>query len=255
MLQREKLDALFQLLKEMTLCSRGNGVSGFSRWMRRIGTWLIIAFVVTMALLVIVALGYRSRPNPPGPNLPDAINCIYLVGILWAMLYMLTIVADVVATLWRSYRKHPHAILDRLHDDLLEDAKFLARLQSFDKPTLEYGRIQYRHNYAIADGRVTLLAGDLRKIGLFPALVAAAAAAAALLKSGMGASLLWAPLILACCFYLVSLVVTGRRERVAQVIALVEHGIAHAGELPTAPLAVGTRPPPAADVSALPTAR
>lgn len=152
MLQPEKLDALFQLLKEMTLCSRGNDVSGFSRWMRRIGTWLIIAFVATMALFVIVALGYRSRSNPPGPNLPGPINGIYLVGILWAMLYALTIVADVVATLWRSYRKHPHAILDRLHDDLLEDAKVLARLQSFGKPTLEYGLIQYHHNCAIANG-------------------------------------------------------------------------------------------------------
>jgi hypothetical protein len=36
MLQQKKRDALFQLLKAMPLCSKDD-VSGFSRWMQRIG--------------------------------------------------------------------------------------------------------------------------------------------------------------------------------------------------------------------------
>lgn len=240
MLQCEKLDALFQLLKEMTLCSRGNDVSGFSRWIQQIGKWLIIIFVSTMALFVIVALWYRSRSDQPVHRVPGLVNDIYLMGMLWAVLYVLTIIADVVVTVCRSYRQRFQGILVRLQGDLLGDTDFLARLQSFDKPTLEYGLIQYRHNYGIADGRIAMVAGDLRKIGLFPALATAAMAAATLLKDNVEASLLWAPLILTCCFYLVSIVTIGRRERVGQVVALVEYSISHAEDSPRSPLAAAT---------------
>lgn len=39
--------------------------------------------------------------------------------------------------------------------------------------------------------------------------------------------MLWAPLILACCFYLIAFYATGRRERPDQVIALLELVIRH----------------------------
>ncbi|CEE23324.1 hypothetical protein XACJM35_2420001 [Xanthomonas citri pv. citri] len=42
--------------------------------------------------------------------------------------------------------------------------------------------------------------------------------------------MLWTPLILACCFYLIAFYATGRRERPDQVIALLELVIRHAKE-------------------------
>jgi hypothetical protein len=105
---------------------------------------------------------------------------------------------------------------------------------------MEYGLIQYRHHCGISDGRVAMLAGDIRKIGLFPALTAAAMSAAALLKEGGSNPFLWAPLILACCFYLVGFVLTNQRERASQVVALLEYAVNHTDEPAKVRHVVGT---------------
>jgi hypothetical protein len=103
-----------------------------------------------------------------------------------AALYVITAVLNLASMVWRQRRERFAAILRPLEKDLSGDADFLVRLRDFDKPTLAYGLVQYRHHYGVADGRVALLAGDIRKIGLFPALMAVAVAAVALLKESGG---------------------------------------------------------------------
>lgn len=225
MLQREKLDALFRLLKDMTLSSRKSVVPTFSRWMQSIGRWLMIGFATTMFIMAIVAICYRLAWGKTTQGTPEPVNVIFLVGMGFALLYMLAMIVDLVYLLWQRRHDRFAAILAPLKEDLPEDADFLARLQAFDKPTRAYALVQYRHHYGISDGRVALLAGDVRKIGLFPALATAAISAAILLKDNTSNPFLWAPLIFASCFYLVGFVLIGGRERAAQVVALLEYSI------------------------------
>lgn len=255
MLQRKKLDALFQLLQEMTLCSRETAIPVLVRWMQWIGKWLMAGFITSMVLLVGAVFWYWSRLHRPAHHVPvpTLVTAIYLAGIAFAILYMLTAIVGLMSVIWHQRRERFPALLARVKQDLLGDTDFLARLQTFDKPTLEYGLIQYRHSYGIADGRIALFAGDIRKIGLFPALTTAAMAAATLLKDNINAPFLWTPLILACSFYLVGAVAIGQRERVGQVIALVEYCVGHANELPKTCLGAATQTPQTEDVSAVPT--
>ncbi len=255
MLQHEKIDALFQLLKEMTLYVRKNAVSTFSRWMERIEKVLMIVFATTLIALVIAAVWYRPESGKPVHGVPEPVNAIYLLGMFSAVLYLITATIDLAGLLWRSRREHFAAILRPLEKDLFGDASFVARLSVFDKPILEYGLVQYRHCCGISDGRVAMLAGDIRKIGLFPALMAAALSAAALLKEGGSNPFLWAPLILACCFYLVGFVVNGQRERASQVIALLEYAVSYADAPTDAPTAVGTEHDRAKNTSIVPDAK
>src|SRR5690348_404096 len=226
--QREKLDALFCLLREMTLCVRRAAADTFTRWMERIEKTLMIAFITTMTAFVIVVVWYRLASGESFHGVRGSINAIYLISTLWAALYLLTAIIYIASMLWRHRHERFAAILRPLEKDLAGDVDFLAQLRDFDKPTLTYGLVQYRHHYLASDGRVAMLAGDIRKIGLFPALMAVAVAAAALLKESGSNPFLWAPLVLACCFYLVSVIVVGQRERASQVIALLEYAIGHA---------------------------
>lgn len=226
--QREKLYALFLLLQEMTLCVRKEAADTFTRWMERIEKTLMIAFITTMTALVFVVVWYRLASDEPFHGVHEPINVIYLVGMLWAALYLLTAIIYIASMLWRYRDQRFATILKPLEKDLFGDVDFLAQLKDFDKPTLTYGLVQYRHRYVVSNGRVAMLAGDIRKIGLFPALMAVAVAAAALLRESGSNPFFWAPLVLACCFYLVSVIVVGQRERASQVIALLEYAISHA---------------------------
>ena len=100
------------------------------------------------------------------------------------------------------------------------------RLQSFNRATLEYAQLQYRHSWTSFDKRVSILAGDLRKIGLFPALAAIAMSAGTLLGENSNVYLC-VPLILAGSFYLIAFFALAQRERSDQVIALLEYAVSH----------------------------
>ncbi|MCD5973686.1 hypothetical protein [Pseudomonas quasicaspiana] len=83
------------------------------------------------------------------------------------------------------------------------------------------------HDYC--DSMFCSVVGDIRKIDIFPAFAAVAISVTILAKQD-SIFMLWAPLILACCFYLISFYATGRRERPDQLIALLELVIRHAKE-------------------------
>jgi hypothetical protein len=63
-------------------------------------------------------------------------------------------------------------MLSALKKDLHLDEKFITRLLRFDKETLAYGLLQYRYRWSFAEGRIVLISGELRKLGIFPALAA-----------------------------------------------------------------------------------
>ncbi|KCX01666.1 hypothetical protein DK27_04115 [Xanthomonas arboricola pv. pruni] len=220
----EEVAALYKLLEEMTLAEDKNFASLPSKWLKKIENWLMISFLITILVILFFAAWYRYGPDAPVVKMIGAIQVTNWVLLFISLLYFVTLSIGLYQ-LFRQHRRKSFAlILRRLERDLLDDAQFIGRLAEFDKITLEYGLLQYKHRWSTVDGRVSLLVGDIRKIGIFPAFAAAAISVTILAKQG-SSFMLWAPLILTCCFYLLAFYAIGRRERPDQVIALIELAI------------------------------
>ncbi|WP_199135370.1 hypothetical protein [Delftia sp. ASV31] len=224
MLKTESLDPLFSLLEEMTLVQREDGAFQPSARMRRLESATLYGYLGAMALLVIAAWVQRAWPSQ---SVATSIWPLYVVVLLCALAYLLTSAFNAGHVLWRHRKQRFPGLLARIKLDIQADANFLTQLHGYDKATLEYAQLQYRHRWNIFDGRVGLLTGDLRKLGLFPALTASAMAASTLLKNDSNIYL-WMPLILTACFYLVAFHAHGRRERPQQVVDLLDYAIDHA---------------------------
>ncbi|WP_253956544.1 hypothetical protein [Xanthomonas vasicola] len=225
--RNEELAALYELLEEMTLAEDKHFSSLSSEWLNKIEKWLMISFLITILVFLCFAAWYRYGPDAPVVQMIGAMQVSNWVLLLIALLYFGTLSIGFYQFFRQHRRKSSALILKRLESDLLDDAQFLGRLAEFDKITLEYGLLQYKHRWSTVDGRVSLLVGDIRKIGIFPAFAAAAISVTILAKQD-SSFMLWAPLILACCFYLIAFYATGRRERPDQVIALLELVTRHA---------------------------
>lgn len=115
---------------------------------------------------------------------------------------------------------------------LHRDAKFTIQLLTFDKATLAYGLLKYRHRWLSPEGHVALLVGDLRKLGLFPALVALIISVATLFKENTDTHLyIWGLTVIVTILYLMAFFALSR-ERPPQVIKLLEYAIQHTDKLP-----------------------
>lgn len=230
MLHDENINKLFLLLKEMTLqAKKTDSPFSPSQTAQHIERGLLIGFAATMLVLVAVVAWYQRPSHQPPHDLPEPVAAIYLIGVLLMVLYVATVIVNSVRIVWRYRHERFPAILGALEIDLKADAVFLAQLRAFDKPTLEYGLIQYRNHWGRPDKRLASLAGDIRRIGLLPALTAATMTAATLMKDG-STVLFWGPLIITCCFYLMGFIVVNQRERPEQVITLLEYAVTYAGE-------------------------
>jgi len=229
MIQNDKLDALCQLLKEMTFTSTPTSAYAPSRRMRRIENWTMGAFIVTSVIFVTIAAWHRYNDGPSTSvqSFSHLLYGLYFLTLILATAYLAIVTVGALRLWWRNRHDRFGAIFMALKNEAHSDAAFLAKLWSFDKATLEYGLLQYRHSWMSFDGRITMLAGNLRKLGLFPALAAASISANTLLKEGSN-FFLWAPLILASCFHLTAFYTMGNRERADQVVALLEYAISHA---------------------------
>lgn len=239
MLHDENLNKLFLLLKEMTLqAKKADSPFSPSRTVQRIESGLLIGFAATMLVLVAVVARYQLPSQPPPHGLPGSVAAIYLFGMLLATLYVAAVTVNGVRIVWRYRHERFPAILGALESDLKVDAAFLAQLWAFDKPTLEYSLVQYRNQWERLDKRLASLTGDIRRIGLFPALTAAAMTAAPLMKDGSSLPF-WGPLIIACCFYVLAFIAVNQRARPEQVITLLEYAVTYAGEPMEAPHPAG----------------
>lgn len=226
MLHNEKLDELFQLLKDMTVPPPKDTSPPPARLARRIENWLMIVLVAAILLLVIIVACRRFSSPPPLPGVTIAISTLSAAILLLAFFYPIIVIIDVAGTAWRQRYECFPVLFAALQKSLRTDAFFLTHLWSFDKPTLEYGLIQYRHHWSIPDRRVGSLVGDVRKIGLLPAL-ATAVVSAITLKKADSDLYLWIPLAVTCAFYLIGFIAVNQRERPDQVIGLLEYAIRH----------------------------
>lgn len=222
----QKLDALALLLNEMALAKTENVEGKPPRWLA-IWEWVSSgAFILATIAFVIMAVHYRRAYDPPLKEIPEALSYLYYAMLLSAFSYMVSVLWAAGRILWRQ-RRDNFAVSAALCQDMQRDAPYLLRLSEFDKPTLEYGLLQYRCRLSSVDGRLAMLVGDFRKVGLIPGFLAVSLASSTLLKAGSN-PFLWVPVILAGCFYLLAFYVIGKRERPDQVIGLLEQAIRYA---------------------------
>ncbi|WP_158684117.1 hypothetical protein [Stenotrophomonas sp. MYb57] len=239
MLESQTLTALFKLLEDMTrprtrisAFTPGKMAQRLERWSMR---GLLGAIAIFLGLIV------WERYGTPTAGFRSILLGVYVLHLSLAITYLATITIGLAPILWRHRKKPFAAMLAALERDLQEDADVLNKLWAFDKAALAYGLLQYRHRWSSFDGRISVAAGDLRKLGLFPALAAASISASTLLKEGSNI-FLWAPVMLTACFYLVAFVAYASRERPQQVIELLEYAIHHADQFASISSEIGTRP-------------
>lgn len=224
MLQSDRLDDLFHLLQQMTRSRRGRDISASPTLLERLERWFGAGFIVSIiAFVALLAIWYLSGKT----NVIQNISIYsYLAGVASASAYTITLLVGSIMQLSHERKKPFAAMFSILQRDLHGDEEFLRQLWRFDKATLVYGLTQYRHSWSSFDGRIALMTGDLRRVGLFPAWAAVTMSGVVLYK-GDASSVLWIPLILAACFYFISFICLAGRERSQQVVELVEYAIEH----------------------------
>ncbi|PPU93759.1 hypothetical protein [Xanthomonas albilineans] len=223
MLNQESLVSLFSLLHEMTIVKRDEEVFRSPTWMRWIEKVTGYLYFGVAVLLMVSAFVQYKHPSEINLFLLDS---FYVALCFIGIACLLTLILSQGMFLWKDRKRGFSVQFLRLKIDMLADADFLARLHCYKKAVLEYGRMQYRSHFDSLDGRVGLLIGDLRKIGIFPALIALVMAASTLIKNN-DSKYFWAPLILAAVFYLAGIFVRARQERTQQVIDLLDYAILH----------------------------
>lgn len=229
MLQNDKFDSLHKLLYEMTQENKADHHTLPPR-LRQLERMFTLGFIVSVFLFAIVAFFDRLTSETINHSMTSLLMLmliLYFAMLIFGVLHMLTHVVLAFRTTRRQGKGRFNAILASLEHDLSVDASFLKRLWEFDKETLQYALLQYQHRWRVFDGRMAMFSGDLRKLGLLPAFVAASISATTLLKEDAN-MFLWMPLILACGFYAISFCAMASRERPEQVIALLEYAVQHA---------------------------
>jgi len=222
------LDELSDLIERMTQPDgRPSHVPKMSRWKRWTALVLIAATVLGTVTIVVVGLWQRHSTGAP----------VHL-SYGWALLsvvpnagLLLLILYDLVEMVWQQWRKPWGTIYQQFRGDMQVDAAYVAALKMFPKDLLEYALLQYRHRWGRVDGRTVLLAGDIRKLGLFPGLLAIFVAAPKLLE-GQSNLWLWQPIALVGAFHLVAFAVAAASERRSQVIDLLQYAIDRADATP-----------------------
>lgn len=229
MLGAEKIDKLSRLLDEMTWPGISEPKVARLLKMQRLRDYCLVG-----CLLLTVA----SPWLPPWmqclwitpSELPDALLLGYCLSL--NLIFVLVIVPISIFIKW--HRKEFGRYLNPSKKDKLHrDAQFIEQLLKFDKATLTYGLLWYRHHWSSPEGRVGLFVGDLRKLGLFPALAALIISIATLFKEDSN-PYLWGPVVIVATFYLLAFLVFSR-ERPQQVIQLLEYAIQHAYQCNTTP--------------------
>ena len=227
MLETERLNVLFSLLEEMTQSKISDPKLAPSLIVQRLEKYPLIGSLPTALVFLVLVAWQRLGTTPPGFH--DVLLVVYLLLVLLPFVSLVTVSASSFYVMWR-HRKQPYSPMwITLENDLHRDAKWITQLLTFDKSTLDYGLLQYRHHWSSLEGRAAVLAGDLRKLGLFPAW-AALSMAAATLRTEDGNLFVWGPMIAAAIFYLVAFVAFLSRERPQQVIQLLEYAIQHADQ-------------------------
>lgn len=221
-----RLDALLELLKRATLGRHGTSAPDGSKVMRWVDRTCLGVFALAIMTLLGLAAWKQYGSTPHWFELALALTVT--VYVLDAAVYLLLIVCFSIATAIHL-RKRPYAAMfEALKQDMHRDALLVNELQAYDRDTLSYASIQYRHCWLSFHSRITTMTGDIRRLGLFPAFV------------GLSASLIavwhtrnlfpwWALIVVTAALYLFSCLVVSTNDRAKQVGDLLDYVIRNKG--------------------------
>ncbi|ANF58669.1 hypothetical protein [Halotalea alkalilenta] len=226
MQMNQMLTSLFQLLDEMTRANKYIDQLQPSPRGRRVETRLLLVYVGAAVLLggAIAISQLAAAPAWIGEAVPWLAIAMPLLGVA----FICVAIYNNLGVLWQRKKQGFGAVYPLAKRMLLEDARYVERLRTYPKAMLEYGLLQYRHRWGLTENRATLLVGDIRKLGLFPALIALAVAAHGMAGSLDNPWLLWGMVIAVGCFYFIAIGVSSFGERRAQVADLLQYAIDHA---------------------------
>ena len=223
------LDDVFKLLKRMTQSDdRASHVPQPSRWNRRMGRGLIVLSVVGTIAIAIASVMRQLWATAVPAELQYALA---FTAVLPGLAFLVLTLCNLLLMVYQQWRDPWATIYRQLHSDLQADAPHVTELKRFPKEVLKYALLQYRHRWGRIEGRAVLLAGDIRKLGLFPGFLAIFVAVPKLLD-GAGRLWLWQAIALLGAFHLMAFLVAATSERRSQVIDLLQHAIDHADSAP-----------------------
>ncbi len=234
LLETEKLDDLFSLLKEMTQ----PGISHL-KFAPNVGPALMWSLIGLSWPFLFSSILVPARWQHLGMTPSELHDALLNVERLFLAIFLGSLTIFILALLyivWHHKQFVPY-LSHSPKNDPQRDAKFTTQLLRFNKATLAYGLLKYRHRWSSRDDRIAVLTGDLRKVGLLPALAALLAlfisAAAIFFKEDSNPLLffVWDFVVVVVIFYMMALYGLVSRERPQQVIELLEFTIQHRGAM------------------------
>ncbi|MEO6561858.1 MAG: hypothetical protein ABIN99_02265 [Nitrosospira sp.] len=241
MLKNKKLDDLSRLLEEMTQLKIGDPILAKLTLIMR-GLAIYFLFVLLPSVFALF-WRYLERQQlgttPPGfHNTQLVVDWLIAVYLIISILILIVSISYIT---WYNKRLAPYT-LPSLEYILRRDAEFITRLLMFDKVTLAYALLQYRHRWSTAEACAAAFVGDLRKLGLIPALAALIAlliSATTLLKEDSN-PFVWGGVVTIVAIFVIYNVMAFAaflsRQRPQQVIQLLEHAIQHADQCNATPI-------------------
>ncbi|MBB5941910.1 hypothetical protein [Xanthomonas sp. 3307] len=222
---QQQLNSIFQIFQEMTedkLPLYEASTPKFLAKCESISLKLLIVF-----LFIITVFSASSKILSTSQE-----NKIYFFWILYIplafswLVYITSAVSGLVAIYLRQ-RKIPgkHGmIMKRIQRNIEEDYDRVVKLKLYPKHLLEYAFMQYKTTWNVMNDRSALIVGDLKKFGLMPALAAAALSASRLIKEDANL-MLWLPVAMATCMYLIAFAAMASRERLHYVTETISYVI------------------------------
>lgn len=224
----ETLDALFALLREMTLDRRKSDTEKKRTVFHRLELITVTGYS-TSALILAVSLGIDRKLASPILTFMGITSATG--AIVFGVAFVVIALAHQAWDLWQSRKRPYENLFALLQIDLQADTRYLIKLAAYDKATLQYALLQYHHHWNTIDSRLSLLIGDLRKVGFFPAFAASAVSASMLLKND-SSLWLWLPLLVLATLQVLLFPLHVNRERPQQVAELLRFAIEHATASP-----------------------
>lgn len=160
---------------------------------------------------------------PADPLLKTGLLIAIVANLLGISFFVLVAVNGL--PLINAQRKNPFApLLSLIEDAIALDLPLFNRLMACDRYAMEFVLVQYRHERLAFETRGSLLAGQIEKVGLFPALVAFAVIATTMWHNAN--FLVKVVLTVVPFFYFMKFLANLLGQEMDRTIALLEYSIA-----------------------------
>ena len=172
----------------------------------------------TSVILLALALMFHGAP------LLDTGLVITAVATCLGISFFVLVIVNGLP-LVNTLRKTPFAPLLSVIDEAMTlDLPLVNRLVACDRDAMEFVLVQYRHERLALEKRGSLFAGQIEKVGLFPALAAFAVIATTMRHNAN----VWIKVILAVIpfFYFMNFLGYGLGQEMDRTIALLEYSLA-----------------------------